>query len=168
LIGTDFGRKVVLEGAQPLNDDPSSWRLSKIVVTVLELTQEMREARAMSFAKEDEADPEGDTPQLLRRFADTEKAFGVSPDLPALFMSKPQRDALGCPSTHPVLMRRSIPSIFAEEFREFGIVLLISVLALEQVIPVDTSWLKFGSLFVGSILLAALFSVVNIRAKGNR
>ena len=160
LLGCDTGDGLVLTSARP----STTAQRSSTWTTVRCQGFEIGDADFARRLEREVAVPTAHAPWLS-----PELALGLDIDLPRIFVGAEMRAELGVPDGGVVLARREVTSLFARNFREFGLLVMLSVLALSQVpMPVEAD----GRVLVGfvalSVLLAVVFTGTSIRGRVRR
>lgn len=154
LLGCDSGDRVVLTAP---TRRAGGMVASSVTTQVFEIPQhelEERERRELSAEGHD---------ALYRSFR-TE--LGLEFDVPRVFVPGDVRDELGVDHGDTVLVRREIPSLFGRSFREFGLLVLLSGLAVAQLpIPVEQGWGAVVALVLLANALGVFFTGASIRSR---
>ena len=98
---------------------------------------------------------------ISARYPSAEKLLEVSPDIPRIFLDVHARDELHVEPIDPVRVRRDLFHLFLKQIREFGIILLLSLLTVAYIFPLQSLIL----IFVISVAITFLLILTNIRAK---
>lgn len=142
LLGCKSGDRIIAQAAIP---EGTGFRLKEKSVRVLAYTYECAEARKSM---------EG--PSLSDRYPSMESVFGVTPDVPHLYVDLEVRQMLGgVPLYVPVLISRDVWHLFRKRFTEFGLVFFLSTLTITQFLPDDHS----GLALLGAVLAGAGLSL---------
>lgn len=150
LLGCEEGDKVVCEC--PGERDP--YRLKELTIKCYGVSEKMIENRVKM---EEE--------NILARYPSAEKLLKVSPDIPRIFLDAHARKTLyACPLA-PVRVSRNLFHLFLKQIREFGIIFLLSLLAVAYILPIEITWQSIILILVISIATAFLLILLNIRAK---
>ncbi len=103
------------------------------------------------------------------RYPPPETWLGVKPDLFRIFLDQDGRSRLGVDVLDPIRCRRNLFELFSKQVREFGIVMLLSVLAVGQIVP-EGMRERWGAGFylvlaVVSVSLALILILASIRVR---
>lgn len=152
LLGCEEGDRVICESVvddKNRENNLNFYRLREHKIRCYGASKEMIKKR-----KEME---EGD---ISARYPSAEKLLGVIPDIPRIFLDAHARDMLKVNDLEPVRVRRDLFHLFLKQIREFGIIFLLSLLAIRDILPINTAWQ-----FIISVAIAFLLILMNIRAK---
>ena len=147
LLGCEEGDRVICE--YPVCDG-DFYRLRECKIKCYEASEKMIENRK---ANEKE--------NISARYPSAEKLLNVSPDIPRIFLDAHARDELHVEPIDPVRVRRDLFHLFLKQIREFGIILLLSLLTVVYIFPFQSLIL----IFVISVAITFLLILTNIRAK---
>jgi len=149
LLGCEEGDKVVCEC--PVCEE-DFYRLKEFTIKCYGASEEMIENRVKM---------EGEI--ISARYPSAEKLLKVSPDIPHIFLDAHARETLH--PLDPVRVRRNLFHLFLNQIREFGIIFLLSILAVAYTLPITITWQLLIPIFVISIATAFLLILLNVRAK---
>ncbi|MCW7074283.1 MAG: hypothetical protein OCU24_00305 [Candidatus Methanospirare jalkutatii] len=147
LLGCEEGDRVICE--YPVCDG-DFYRLRECKIKCYEASEEMIKKRE---GMEEE--------NISARYPSAEKLLDVSPDIPRIFLDAHARDELYVEPIDPVRVRRDLFHLFLKQIREFGIILLLSLLTVAYIFPFQSLIL----IFVISVAITFLLILMNIRAK---
>lgn len=154
LLGCDSGDRVVLTA--PTRRERAAVAMS-IVTQVFEVPRPEiaeRERRELSTESHD------------ARYRSFRNELGLEFDVPRVYVPGDLRDELNLEHGDSVLLRREIPSLFSRSFREFGLLVLLSGLAVAQLpIPVRPGWWATAILVLVAIALGVFFTGASIRSR---
>ena len=151
LLGCEEGDRVICE--YPVRDG-DFYRLRECKIKCYGASEEM-------IKKREEMEEEN----ISARYPSAEKLLKVSPDIPRIFLDAHARDELHVEPIDPVRVRRDLFHLFFKQIREFGIILLLSILAVAHIFPIMITWQSLILIFVISVAIAFLLILVNIKAK---
>ena len=151
LLGCEEGDRVICE--YPVREG-DFYRLRECKIKCYGASEEM-------IKKREEMEEEN----ISARYPSAEKLLKVSPDIPRIFLDAHARDELQVEPIDPVRVRRDLFHLFFKQIREFGIILLLSILAVAHIFPIMITWQSLILIFVISVAIAFLLILVNIRAK---
>jgi len=151
LLGCEEGDRVICE--YPVRDG-DFYRLRECKIKCYGASEEM-------IKKREEMEEEN----ISARYPSAEKLLKVSPDIPRIFLDAHARDELHVEPIDPVRVRRDLFHLFLKQIREFGIILLLSILAVAHIFPIMITWQSLILIFVISVAIAFLLILVNIKAK---
>ena len=151
LLGCEEGDRVICE--YPVREG-DIYRLRECKIKCYEASEEM-------IKKREEMEEEN----ISARYPSAEKLLEVSPDIPRIFLDAHARDELHVEPIDPVRVRRDLFHLFLKQIREFGIILLLSLLTFAYSLPIMITWKSFILIFVISVAIAISLILVNIRAK---
>jgi len=151
LLGCEEGDRVICE--YPVREG-DFYRLRECKIKCYEASEEM-------IKKREEMEEEN----ISARYPSAEKLLKVSPDIPRIFLDAHARDELHVEPIDPVRVRRDLFHLFLKQIREFGIILLLSILAVAHIFPIMITWQSLILIFVISVAIAFLLILVNIKAK---
>lgn len=141
VMGCDSGDKVVCEAVVPDARRPGRFRLLSRTIRAYDVSDRMLDKRI----EEENQDPD--------RYPPPEALLGVKPDLFRIFLDQDGRDRLRVDVLDPIRCRRNLFDLFSKQVREFGIVMLLSILAVGQIVPEDVRE-RWGLVFY--LILAAI------------
>ena len=151
LLGCEEGDRVICE--YPVREG-DFYRLRECKIKCYGASEEM-------IKKREEMEEEN----ISARYPSAEKLLKVSPDIPRIFLDAHARDELHVEPIDPVRVRRDLFHLFLKQIREFGIILLLSILAVAHIFPIMITWQSLILIFVISVAIAFLLILVNIKAK---
>lgn len=157
VMGCDPGDKVVCEAVIPDARRPGRFRLLSRTMRAYDVSDRMLDKRI---------EEENDNPD---RYPPSERLLGVKPDLLRIFLDQDGRGRLGVDVLDPVRCRRNLLDLFSKQLREFGIVMLLSVLAVGQIIPEEVRE-RWGLMFylasaAISVSIALILILASIRVR---
>lgn len=163
VICTSPGDRVVMVSAcVPGPSEPGEGSSTTAVWT--SVTAQAFEATEAGIAERDRA--EVARPDASRPWLSPSLAMGMTIDVPRAYMPAEMRDALGVRDGGVILMRREIRSLFGRNFREFGLLVLLSGLAISQLpIPIDPGWSTSAVFLLASMALGLVITGGSIRSK---
>ena len=147
LLGCEEGDRVICE--YPVREG-DIYRLRECKIKCYGASEKMIEKRE---EKEEE--------NISARYPSAEKLLKVTPDIPRIFLDAHARDELHVEPIDPVRVRRDLFHLFLKQIREFGIILLLSLLTVAYIFPLQSLIL----IFVISVAITFLLILTNIRAK---
>ena len=154
LLGIRTGGRIVVETVTP-QEVVDTYDVAVASVAAYELTPEIS-ARREELQETD----------LGARYPDPEGLLGLPEDIWPIYIDAQKRAELGgIGSLHVVKVRRDFWDLFQVEFREFGVVFFVSLFTIVSVLPVSKSWGVVAAVSAGSLVVAALAALVNMRAK---
>jgi hypothetical protein len=154
LLGCDSGDRVVLDAAALGGD---GFELRSISCQVLEIPEHEVRDRERRERSEDGHDA---------RFRSSTADLGLEFDVPRVFVPGDLRTALGTEPGQSIVVRRDIPSLFGRSFREFGLLVLLSGLAVSELpIPIGEGWAVAFMLVGVAIALGVFFTGTSIRGR---
>lgn len=168
LLGCDAGDRVVMVSAcvpEPSDAEPSdAGRAAPTTAVWTSVTAQAFEATDADIADRERA--EVARPDASHPWLSPSLALGMTIDVPRAYMPAEMRDALGVRDGGVVLMRREIRSLFGRNFREFGLLVLLSGLAISQLpIPIEPGWLTSAVFLPASLALGLVITGGSIRSK---
>lgn len=154
LLGCDSGDRVVLTA--PARDVAASSACS-VTAQVFEIPQ----AEIAERERRESSSDVGDA-----RYRSFRHELGLEFDVPRIFVPGNVRKALDLDHGDTLLVRREIPSLFGRSFREFGLLVLLSALAVAQLpTPIDAGWGATAALVLLAISLGLFFTGASIRSR---
>lgn len=94
------------------------------------------------------------------------EALGLDVDVPRIFVPREVRETLAVNEGSAVLVRRHIPSLFAKNFREFGLLVLLSSLTVFQLPWAQSLGLREAvALLIVALSIAVGITGLSIRGK---
>lgn len=154
LLGCDSGDRVVLTASARRAGAAVATSITTQVFEVPHEEIAERERREMSVEGHD------------ARYRSFRNELGLEFDVPRVFIPGDLRDDLDLDHGDSVLLRREIPSLFARSFREFGLLVLLSGLAVAQLpIPIQAGWWATAVLVVVAVMLGVFFTGASIRSR---
>jgi len=154
LLGCEPGDHLVLTAASEGRTGP---RVHSSVCQVFEVSDSVIADRRRREASVDGLDS---------RFRSSAQDLGLEFDLPQMFIPGDLRRSLGVDSGDSILVRREIPSLFGRSFREFGLLVLLSGLAVSQLpLPIEPGWGTSIALIGVAILLGVFFTGTSMRSR---
>lgn len=153
LLGTAEGNRVVLVSCVPQGPG-EPYVLRNTSIKAFELTDDMLAARAEQLEAKWNA-----------RYVDACALLEIKPDIAGVFLDAHIRDCLKLEQGDAIKVRRDFVDLFKAEAVEVGILFFVSLFAVVQVLPLPPSWSLLAMAFPISVVLAALFLLVRIRAK---
>ena len=101
---------------------------------------------------------------LYDRYPDPGKLLGVKPDLGSIYLDQSAREKLGVRTLEVVRVRRADPDAFMQQIRTFGLATAGAAITITGLFGIGKSF-GTGMLVLGAaVLVAAVFSVFNLRA----
>jgi hypothetical protein len=152
VLGVTEGRRVVVWSVCRNGDGP--YRLRHVYVRAFPFTDSL----IARMTKLDEPRPDA-------RFIKADELLGVTPDVGELFLDSREREALGVEALDPVTVRRDVGERIRRESLSAGLVFFVSLLAISQGLPGDTTWLRWGIALAVALVLATLVVVSNLRSE---
>jgi len=154
LLGCESGDHLVLTAASEGRTGP---RVHSSVCQVFEVSEPIVADRRRREASLDGLDS---------RFRSSAQDLGLEFDLPQMFIPGDLRRRLGVDSGDSILVRREIPSLFGRAFREFGLLILLSGLAVSQLpLPIEPGWGTSVALIGVAIMLGVFFTGTSMRSQ---
>ena len=154
LLGCDSGDRVVVDAAVP---GPDGSDLRSVSCQVLEVPEHEVKERERRERSEDGLDG---------RFRSATADLGLEFDIPRVFVPGDLRSVLGVRPGQSILVRRDIPSLFGRSFREFGLLVLLSGLAVSELpVPIPEGWPMALGLVGVAIALGVFFTGASIRGR---
>lgn len=150
LLGCKPGDRIVVQSAVPAG---STFSLRSLRMTAYEVSQQMMDDR-----RAHEQDPR-------TTYDSPEERLGVKPDLPPLFLDLEGRHRLGVRVLQPVYVRRSTWHSLRKQYREAGVLFVLSALAAGGLIPggVTHGWQSMW-IAAGAFLFALVLVWLAVRA----
>jgi hypothetical protein len=160
ILGVEPGDEVVLESAVREEGSPA-YRLEEHKLRAYPTPADAQELREKTVSG-----------MLQSRYPDCAEAFGVFPDLPWIFVDADVRRALKLGKCSPVRVRASRRYQLIKEFREFALLIVITLLSaislldIDQVISIAGTDVPANLLFIiPAVLLAAVLIFIAVRRR---
>jgi hypothetical protein len=154
LLGISSGEKLRISHPAPVEDDEDE-RFEERRCTL----QAYPVTPGIEKRQEEES-----TGGLYDRYPDSTKLLDVRPDLGSIYLDQSAREKLGVRTLEVVRVRRADPDAFMQQIRSFGLATAAGAIAITGVFNIGKSFGTGVLVLAAAVLVAAAFSVFNLRA----
>ena len=151
LLGCEAGDRIICESFGSLEENRFKLRFNKI--KAYGCSEKMIEYRE----KNEKSDP--------TRYPPAQNILGVKHDIPRIFLDQEMRLKLRVDLMDPIRARRDLGNLFFKQLIGFGVIFLLSALAIVEVFITEKTWQSIIIMFSISLIISLLIILLNIRSK---
>ena len=152
LLGMTANSRIILESVNK-KKDVGEYVLKKTSIKAFELSSQFLERRN-KLEKE-----------VSATFLNAENVLKIKPDIWPIYLDAHGRGISGLDVLDAVKVRRDLPDLFSNEFRELGIIFFLSSIAIIQILPIKITWWSLFPILLFSLIIAMVLILANIRAR---